>query len=140
MTKAAAIDCVIDESGIAMGNPLITNVAELHYKAGFHQAISYLQDLAGGLLVTGPDKEDLESPETRGYILKYFGGRKGTGAEERLKVINLIRDLTASDYGGYLQVSSVHGAGSIETGKMAIRGNYDPSEAIKLAKQVARID
>ena len=140
LTKMAALDCVIDESGVAMGSPLITNVAELHYKSGFHQAVSHLQNLAGGLLVTGPGKEDLESPDTREYILKYLGGRKGTDTEERLRVMNLIRDLTASDYGGYIQVSAVHGAGSIEPGKMAIRGNYDPSEAMGLARRVARID
>ena len=139
LTKMAALDCVIDESGIAMGNPLITNIAELHYKSGYHQAVRYLQDLAGGLLVTGPGKEDLENPETRKYILKYLGGRKGVSAEERLKVMNLIRDLTASEYGGYWQVSAIHGAGSIEAGKLAIRANYDASEAIELAKKVARV-
>jgi aromatic ring hydroxylase len=41
-------------------------------------------------------------------------GAAGSDAELRLRLFNLIRDLTASDYGGYNLVVTLHGEGSLQ--------------------------
>ena len=51
--------------------------------------------------------------------------RQGAGRAERLRVINMISDLTARDFGGYHAVLAVHAEGSIEAEKMQILRSYD---------------
>ena len=60
-----------------MPDTLLTNVAKYHFAHNYHQAVQIVQDLTGALLVTAPAAEDLTSEATRGYVLKYLGGRKG---------------------------------------------------------------
>src|SRR5579883_462082 len=115
----------IEETKIAVPNPLIVNLAKLHFAEGYHSAVQTVQDLSGGLLVTGPGQEDWESPTIRPYLEKFLGGKAGVGAEERLRAMNLVRDLTASDYGGYQEVLAVHAEGSLEAEKLAILRSYD---------------
>ncbi len=76
LIEHAARTCTY-EDGVAVPNTLLTNVAKYHFAHNYHQAVQIVQDLAGGLLVTGPAAEDLTSEATRAYVLKYMGGAKG---------------------------------------------------------------
>ena len=138
LSKAAAVDCVqID--GVAIPNSIITNVAKFYFASNYHQMVSYVQDIAGGLVVTGPSEEDVTNPETRDYIEKYLGGAAGVPTLERLKLVNLIRDLTASDFGGYNELLAIHAEGSLEAQKITIYREYDLERCKSLAKQAAGI-
>jgi 4-hydroxybutyryl-CoA dehydratase / vinylacetyl-CoA-Delta-isomerase len=117
----------------------LTNLAKFHFASHYHQAVSWVQDIAGGLVVTGPSEEDMENPETKGYIEKYLGGR-GVSAEDRLKAINLVRDLTASTFGGYNELLAIHAEGSLETQKITILRDYDVERCLKLAKEAIGVD
>ena len=55
---------------------------------GHYEAVSWVQDIAGGLVVTGPSEEDWLNPQTRPYIERFLGGSQGVGAEERLRALN----------------------------------------------------
>src|SRR5947209_19334790 len=92
LTKMAAIQCTV-EDGIAVPNTAAVNIAKLHFASNYHQALMHVQDLTGGLLVTGPGEEDLENPETAKYIDHYRGGA-GVRARQRLPRLNLISDLS----------------------------------------------
>ena len=59
----------------------------------------------------------------RPVLEKYFGA--AASAEERLRVMHLISDLTARDFGGYHAVLAVHAEGSIEAEKLQIVRAYD---------------
>jgi 4-hydroxybutyryl-CoA dehydratase/vinylacetyl-CoA-Delta-isomerase len=135
--RAAA--CCSVEHGLAVPNALLTNVAKYHFAHNYHQAIQIVQDLAGGLLVTAPAVQDLESEATRGYVLKYLGGAKGFDAERRLRLLNLISDLTASDFGGYQEVLAVHAEGGFEAEKLQAYREYDFATAAAYARQLAGI-
>jgi 4-hydroxybutyryl-CoA dehydratase/vinylacetyl-CoA-Delta-isomerase len=134
LTKAAAWECKMLDGRIAVPDPVITNMAKWYFANNFHQHVAYLQDIAGGLLVTGPSEEDLRNPETAGYITKYLGGKKGISAEDRLKLFNLIRDLAASDIGGYNEILSIHAEGSLEAQKLAIAMEYDTKPSVEFVK------
>jgi aromatic ring hydroxylase len=102
--------------------------------------VQKVQDIAGGLLVTGPSEEDALSPETRGDIAKYLGGRKGFGALNRLKVFNLIRDLMASDFGGYHEVLAIHAEGSLEAQKLTILREFEAAACRAFAAECAGLE
>jgi aromatic ring hydroxylase len=138
LIEHAAASCTVEE-GVAVPNTLLTNVAKYHFAHNYHHAVQMVQDLAGGLLVTAPAAEDLASEATREYVLKYLGGKKGCDAEQRLKLINLIGDLTASDFGGYQEVLAVHAEGGFEAEKMQAYREYDFKSVAAYARKLAGV-
>ncbi|MEE8301495.1 MAG: 4-hydroxyphenylacetate 3-hydroxylase N-terminal domain-containing protein [Candidatus Tectomicrobia bacterium] len=139
LTQQAALHCRIAEEDIAVPSPLLVNVAKLHFAENYHQMVAYLQDISGGILVTGPAEADLRNPDTRPYVEKYLGGAD-VAAAERLRALNMISDLTASDFGGYQEVLAIHAEGSIEAEKMTIHREYDFQRSLELAKYMAGIE
>ena len=138
LIEHAAATCTI-EDGLAVPNTLITNVAKYHFAHNYHQAVQIVQDLAGGILVTGPSTEDFTSEATRAYVTKYLGGAKGFDAEKRSRLLNLIADLTASDFGGYQEVLAVHAEGGFEAEKLQAYREYDFKTVVAYARKLAGI-
>ncbi len=126
------------EQGIAYPDVMTTNLAKLTFARDFHRALELLQDLAGGLLVTGPSGADWESPELGPLLRKYLVG--ASPAEERVRLINLVSDLTTRLYGGYQAVLAVHAEGSIEAEKLQMLRAYDAEPALALARRLAGIE
>lgn len=122
-------------TGMQEPDPLAVNMAKYSFAHGYHQAIGTVIDLAGGLLVTGPGGEDWENPAIRKVLEKYYAG--AVPAEERLRVLNLIGDLTARDFGGYQAVLATHAEGSLEAEKMQIVRSYDATRARGFARGLA---
>lgn len=53
----------------------------------------------GGLLVRGPSEADLDSPDVGKYVRTYLvGARESVPVESRLKAINPVKELTATDF------------------------------------------
>ena len=96
--------------------------------------------LALAVLVTGPGVEDVESEEIGKYFLKYYGGRAGVGARERLRAINFVKDLTSSEYGGYQEVLAIHAEGSLEAEKLMISRAYNGRRTLDLARRMAGVE
>lgn len=136
---AAAHNHEVVPPGLAVPNTLLTNVAKYQFASNYHSAIQMVQDVSGGLLVTGPAAEDWRSEATGPYLEKYYGGKKGTSAEERLRLMNLISDLTAGDFGGYQEVLAVHAEGSLEAEKLQTYREYDFATAAAYARELAGI-
>jgi 4-hydroxybutyryl-CoA dehydratase / vinylacetyl-CoA-Delta-isomerase len=138
LIEHAAATCTVEDD-IAVPNTLLTNVAKYHFAHNYHQAVQIVQDLAGGLLVTAPASEDLTSESTREYVLRYMGGGKDFDAERRLRLLNLIGDLTASDFGGYQEVLAVHAEGGFEAEKLQAYREYDFKTVAAYARKLAGI-
>ena len=138
LTHMAATRAIVDERGIAYPDPLTTNMAKYTFATRYHQSLELVQDCAGGLLVTGPGAEDWASDEVRPVLEKYYQGK--APAEERLRMMHLIADLTARDFGGYHAVLAVHAEGSVEAEKLQTYRSYDPGPAFAYARRLAGLD
>ncbi|WP_238422171.1 4-hydroxyphenylacetate 3-hydroxylase N-terminal domain-containing protein [Gordonia sp. 'Campus'] len=123
-------------NGIQLPDPLAVNMAKYHFAHGFHQAAATLLDLAGGLVVTGPGGADWDRPEVRAVLEKYFAAARP--AEERLRLIHLIGDLTTGRWGGYQSVLATHAEGSLEAEKMQIARSHDSTRARAAVAEVLR--
>ena len=139
LARLAALDCTTGALGIAVPKPLLVNMAKLHFATNYHQMLAYVQDITGGLIATGPSEADLDNPETGAYLRRYLGGRKGTPTEHRLRAINLVKELTATDFAGYQAVLAIHAEGSIEAEKLAMVREHDSARCVALAKRLAGI-
>ena len=116
LTELAALRCGA-EADVAYPHVFTTNMAKWTFARDFHKAIETLQDLAGGLLVTGPSGMDWDSGKVRPMLEKYLRG--AWPADQRLAILNLIGELTTRLYGGYQAVLAVHAEGSLEAEKLA---------------------
>lgn len=139
LTVAAAHECGW-KAGLAVPNPTLTNIAKQHFAENYHAMVQRVQDIAGGLVVTGPSEEDLANPETKAYVERYLGGKKGFGAVNRLKLINLIRDYFASGFGGYHELLAIHAEGSLEAQKITILRGFDTGDTVAFAADCAGLD
>jgi aromatic ring hydroxylase len=134
LTELAAQRCGV-EAGIAYPDVFTTNLAKWTFARDFHHAVDVVQDLAGGLLVTGPSGMDWNSEGIRPVLEKYLRG--AWPADRRMAVLNLIADLTARAYGGYQAVLAIHAEGSLEAEKLAMFRAYEPHRALNLAMRLA---
>ncbi|MFN3232240.1 MAG: 4-hydroxyphenylacetate 3-hydroxylase N-terminal domain-containing protein [Alphaproteobacteria bacterium] len=135
LAQTAANRSSLNAAGLCVPEALTVNMAKFEFAHGYHTAIEILRDLAGGLLVTGPGGSDWEDPDTRAVMEKYFAA--AVPAEDRLKIMNLITELVARDYGGYQSVVATHAEGSLEAEKLQLLRSYSTDNAVSLANYFA---
>ena len=92
--------------------------------------LQFLCELAGGPVLTAPSFLDLENPETAAMVRKYYVGKDGVSAEQRLALVKYIYDIAASDSAGFLRASSVTAAGSPSAKRMALTRDFDIDQCI----------
>ena len=138
LTTAAALDCRL-RAGIAVPDVVYTNAAKYYFAAHYHEMVKRVQDIAGGLIVTGPAEADWHHPQTRRDLEAYLAGSAHATAEQRLRALNLVRDVTASDFGGYLEVLAIHAEGSLEAQKLTVLMDADLAPYKAYARRLAGI-
>ncbi|MEW1863268.1 4-hydroxyphenylacetate 3-hydroxylase N-terminal domain-containing protein [Streptomyces sp. NPDC088194] len=126
-----------DERGVWRPDPLVVNLAKYTFAQGYPDAAAILVDLAGGLLVTGPGAEDWADPRIRAVLEKYYAG--AVPGERRLRIANLVADLTVRDFGGYQTALNSHAEGSLEAEKVQMIRSFDPGPAIRYAEELAGV-
>jgi 4-hydroxybutyryl-CoA dehydratase/vinylacetyl-CoA-Delta-isomerase len=105
---------------IAAPNPLIANMAKLHFASGYHEFTAKIQDICGGILATAPDKLDWDNPETHSLLEHYLGGSDRYSSLDRMKMIHECIRQVCSHESAFHQVMSVHAEGSMAAQKMMI--------------------
>ena len=105
-----------------MPDPVLTNAGKHMAMEGHYMAARNLLEIAGGSVITSPYVEDIMRPELRPFVEKYYRGVDPGDAMERLRVMKLIRDLVASEYGGYWYTEIIHGSGSPEAASRCGQG------------------
>lgn len=135
---AAAQKCRTLPGGLAWPDSVMTNAGKFHFASRFHEIVGMLQDLAGGLIITAPGIEDLEHQEFGPMVAKYLGAREGVAGRARWDLVQLIRDLTASDFGGYNLVVTLHGEGSQQAQLISALRDFDMDSCTDLVKEVLR--
>ncbi|TCK26851.1 4-hydroxyphenylacetate 3-hydroxylase N-terminal domain-containing protein [Pseudonocardia endophytica] len=137
LAELSALKAREGEHGVWMPDPLLVNTAKYTFAHGYSEASATLVDLAGGLLATGPGGRDWANPEIRPVLEKYYAG--AVPGEQRLRILGLVADLTASAYGGYQSVLATHAEGSLEAEKLQIARAHDTGPAIDYARTVAGV-
>ncbi len=112
-------------SGMVHPNALAVYTAKYYYAANYHDAVKKLQDLAGGLVLTLPSEADLRNEASGRYIRKYLHTKQSVDVETRMRVYNLIRDLTADAYGGWHLVVALQAGGGLSAQRVMMNRIYD---------------
>ena len=129
-----------EPSGTYAVNTLLANVHKQNVTRFPYEISRIAQDVAGGLMVTMPSESDLNAPETGKWLKKYFAGRSGTPAENRMRILRLIENLTLGTAAvGYL-TESMHGAGSPQAQRIMISRLANMPEKQRAAKNLCGIE
>ncbi|HEX7373143.1 MAG TPA: 4-hydroxyphenylacetate 3-hydroxylase N-terminal domain-containing protein, partial [Thermodesulfobacteriota bacterium] len=112
LANASAKDPVM-YGDIAVPNPLITNMAKLHFAGKYHEIMKLVQDICGGIIATTPDKKDWDNPDIHAYLEHYLGGSGKSSTEERLRMIHLAQRMACSHESAFHEVTTVHAEGSM---------------------------
>jgi 4-hydroxybutyryl-CoA dehydratase/vinylacetyl-CoA-Delta-isomerase len=126
-------------TGMIHPNTLAVNTAKYYYAANYHDAVKKLQDLAGGLFLTLPSEADLRNEASGRYIRKYLHTKSSVDVETRMRVYNLIRDLTADAYGGWHLVVSLQAGGGLAAQRVMMNRTYDMPAAKAAALAAAGV-
>lgn len=141
LLETSADRCIDKPNGQVAPDPMSVNLAKSHFAHGYHEAVQHVQEIAGGILVTGPGDEDWEQEALRPFLQKYLAGRDGIGGEQRMRLLNFIRDLTSSDYGAYQEVLAIHAEGSLQAERLqvfrAFNENGSAGRVMRLAGRMA---
>ncbi|MGQ9654054.1 MAG: 4-hydroxyphenylacetate 3-hydroxylase N-terminal domain-containing protein [Thermodesulfobacteriota bacterium] len=136
LSKTACYDYVM-RGGLAVPNPIATNMGKYHFASNYHHVVKIVQDLTGGLYVTAPTYKDYMLPELRGDIDKYLMANKKVSTENRLRMVDLIRRITRAE----LESICLHGEGSPMAERMTIftEGQKVLKECQKIVEKMAEI-
>lgn len=135
---AASIESNRHESGLQIPNAVFSNAGKNICMEGHYIAARHLLEIAGGSPITAPYLEDIMHPDLRPLIEKYYRGADPDGAIDRLRVMKLIRDLVASEYGGYWYTEIIHGSGSPAAERIQMYREHDLSYCKDLASEALR--
>ncbi|MCY0865675.1 MAG: hypothetical protein OWQ57_12035 [Sulfobacillus sp.] len=128
MTVRALLDNAADRgervaAGLFRPNIPLVNLAKYHFATGLHQAMHKVQDIAGGLLVTAPARQDWDHPDLGPWLNDAFAAHEVAG-QDRVALMHLAGDLVASELAAYHLVLAVHAEGSIEAERMTVVKGY----------------
>src|SRR5271167_485274 len=78
--------------------------------------VKYLieQTVASGLIYRNSHARDFQNPEMRPYLDRYLRGSNGYKAEERVKLMKLLWDTIATEFGGRHELYEINYGGSTE--------------------------
>jgi 4-hydroxybutyryl-CoA dehydratase/vinylacetyl-CoA-Delta-isomerase len=138
LTNAAAQDPVM-YGDIAVPNPLIANMAKLHFASKYHSFMELVQDIGGGIVSTAPDKKDWDHPDLHDYLEHYLGGAEKYSTLDRMKMIHETMRQVCSHDSAFHEIITVHAEGSMEAQKMMILAESPLSRYEQMAKRKAGI-
>ena len=138
LTNAAAQNPVM-YGEIAVPNPLIANMAKLHFAGRYHEFIKLIQDIAGGIIATSPDKRDWDNPDIHGYLEHYLGGNEKYSTLERMQMIHETMRHVCSHESAFHEVTTVHAEGSMAAQKMMILAESPLAQYETMVKVAAGI-
>lgn len=116
-------------SGMIHPNTLAINVAKFHWASNYHAMVRHLHDVSGGLVITVPLEADLRNEESGKYLRKYLRSVPGAEPETRMRIYNLIRDLTADAYGGWQFVVALQAGGGLNAQRIMMHRTYPMADA-----------
>ena len=137
---ASSLQGSITKSGNFINDDLLANVCKQHVTKDTFEIGRLAQDLAGGLVGSMPSGIDFNEGEMSSDLKKYLKGIKETNAEDRVKILRLIENMTLGRNAVAYLTESLHGAGSPQAQRVQIKRKVDMEKKKELAKNLSGVN
>jgi len=127
------------ESGNYLINLLLANVCKQNVTRFPYEMARIAEDLAGGAVGTCLSEADLRGEFTGPWVEKYMKNGVGVSAENRMRMLRLIENLSLGAGAVGYRTESLHGAGSPQAQRVMIARQGDIAGKKLLAKRIAHI-
>ena len=140
---SCGIACSAEGTPTASGNYLINlllaNVCKQNVTRFPYEMARIAEDLAGGAVGTCLSEADLRGEFTGPWVEKYMKNGTGTTAENRMRILRLIENLSLGAGAVGYRTESLHGAGSPQAQRVMIARQGDIAGKKVLAKRIAKV-
>ena len=140
---SCGIACSAEGTKTASGNYLINlllaNVCKQNVTRFPYEMARIAEDLAGGAVGTCLSDADLKGEFTGPWVEKYMKNGTGTTAENRMRILRLIENLSLGAGAVGYRTESLHGAGSPQAQRVMIARQGDIEGKKLLAKRIAHV-
>lgn len=131
------------ESGVYIPDQTLANALKIAISRFPYEQVRLLEYVAGGIFLTLPSEKDIRHPDLKKYMEKYMKEAEGYSAEERIRLIALLRSMmvggkSRGDLAGPFG-SCCGAAGSEGAAKVHLRQCIDLEERTRFAKVAAGI-
>ena len=99
-----------------------------------------LTEIAGGIAVTLPFKEDFFAEETKEDLERFIVRNNDLSPEVSFKIWKFIENVSTSSMASWYEIAGVHGGGSPIMETIALNQEYDYEARKRLARYLAGID
>jgi aromatic ring hydroxylase len=137
---AAAVYGEKTSSGVFFPNEIYANVGRRLTGELMYHEYNILTEIAGGISVTLPFKEDFSAEETKKYLDDFIVRNPKLSPEVSLKIWKLVENIGASPMAAWYEIAGVHGGGSPIMETIALNIGYDYDEKKRLGRYLAGID
>lgn len=138
--EAAMANATVNEDGTLSPASLYISASKF-YNAELHgKMVDILHDIAGTLLVEAPSMADYDNEEIGSDIREHLAGDSGWSAQDRLKLLHYVRDLTADTYGGWIAVTESLAGGGQYAQRLVTLRHFDLNNAKDLARKAVGLE
>lgn len=141
---SCGLACSNEGKPTAAGNYLVdlllANVCKQNVTRFPYEIARLAEDITGGLLATMPSEKDMQHPIVGPWIAKYLRGVAGVTAEQRLRMIRLVENLTLGCAAVSYRTESMHGAGSPQAQRIMIARQANLEEKKALTRAIAGVE
>ncbi len=136
---AASLQGTKTKSGNYINDDVLANVCKQHVTKETYEIGRLAQDLAGGLVGSMPSGIDFNEGTMSEELKKYLKGKSDVNAEDRVKILRLIENMTLGRNAVAYLTESLHGAGSPQAQRVQIRRKIDIEEKKDFAKKLSGV-
>lgn len=140
---SCSIACSTEGKPAPSGNYLIdlllANVCKQNVTRFPYEIARIAEDIAGGSIGTCLAEADLRGEFTCLWVEKYIKNGVGVSAENQMRILHLIENLSLGTGAVGYRTKSLHGAGSPQTQRVMIARQGDLEDKKKLAKRIAHM-
>ncbi|HLQ32655.1 MAG TPA: 4-hydroxyphenylacetate 3-hydroxylase N-terminal domain-containing protein [Chloroflexota bacterium] len=125
-------------SGYTLPNPTQVLMGRVHGMQHHAEAMQRARELCGSGLLMAPRQADLASPDVGPYVSRFLIG-KDQRAPDRYRMLKLAWDYLADSFAARQLLFELHAGSTLPATKQRLIGQYDSSESVQLAKELAGI-
>ncbi|MDA9686342.1 4-hydroxybutyryl-CoA dehydratase [bacterium] len=137
---ASSLQGKLTKSGNFINDDLLANVCKQHVTKETFEIGRLAQDLAGGLVGSMPSGLDFNEGVMSSDLKKYLKGKKDINAEDRVKILRLIENMTLGRNAVAYLTESLHGAGSPQAQRVQIKRGVDMEKKKDFAKNLSGVN